>query len=98
MSIPRCPGPYGPARVSNPRTTAPPTGIHNSGTGGGSGAVGGGRTERSGSAAGTATGKEIPMAISSARRNSDQPRARRTVNLGYVANVETPGSQDAKTP
>ena len=34
MSIPRCPGPNGPARVSNPRTTAPATGIHNGGTGG----------------------------------------------------------------
>ena len=32
MSIPRCPGPYGPARASNPRTTGPVTGIHNPGT------------------------------------------------------------------
>jgi hypothetical protein len=85
MSIPRCPGPYGPARVSNPRTTAPASGIHNGGTGGGSGVVGGGRTDRSGTAAGTATGKEIPMARSNARRNSGQPRPRRTANLGYVA-------------
>jgi hypothetical protein len=76
--------------MSNPRTTAPASGIHNGGTGGGSGVVGGGRTERPGTPAGTATGKEIPMAISDARRNSDQPRPRRTANLGYADNMETP--------
>ena len=40
MSIPRCPGPYGPARASNPRTSGPVTGIHNPGTRADRGATG----------------------------------------------------------
>ena len=98
MSIPRCPGPYGPARASKPRTTAPATGIHNGGTGGGPGAVGGGGNDRPVTAAGAATGTASPIASTKPTRNSGQPKPRRTVNLGYAANMGPPGNRGAKTP
>jgi hypothetical protein len=77
MSIPRCPGPYGPARASNPRTTAPVTGIHKPGTRGRSGTtvVVGRATTPSPfpMAAGAATGRAATVR-SSTSKGSRQPR------------------------
>jgi hypothetical protein len=80
MSTPRCPGPYGPARASKPRTNAPVTGIHNAGTrvdGGVSGAAGcavRAAGAAAGAATGTATGTTAPAAKSMTSTNSLQSR------------------------
>jgi hypothetical protein len=88
MSMPRCPGPNGPARASNPRTNGPPTGIHKSGTRArsGTGTARGVRAEvgtgRPAVAAGMKPETNAMAVKSNTRTHGVQPRTSRLVAFG----------------